>query len=47
MMLYKTTNAMIHSQDGDTDFFDIVTGVLQRDALVRYLFIFYQDFQRP
>ena len=30
---------MVHSPEGDTDFFDIVVGVLQRDKLVPCLFI--------
>ena len=29
MMLYKNTKVKVHSSDGDTDFFDIMTGVLQ------------------
>ena len=29
----------IRSLDGDTDFFDIVSGVLQGDTLAPYLFI--------
>ena len=32
------------SPDGDTDFFDSVTGVLQRDTLVPYLFIICLDY---
>ena len=39
MTLYKITKASVHSPDGDTDFFDIVTGVLQGDTLTLYLFI--------
>ena len=31
MMLYKNMKAIVRSPDGDTDFFDIVTGVLQGD----------------
>ena len=34
----------IHSPDGDTDFFDIVAGVLQGDILVPYLFIICLDY---
>ena len=30
---------MVHSSDGDTDFFDIVAGVLQGDTFALYLFI--------
>ena len=39
MMLYKNTKVKVHSPDGDTDFFDIVAGVLPSDALAPYLFI--------
>ena len=30
--------------DGDTDYFDIVAGVLQGDTLASYLFIICQDY---
>ena len=33
MMLYKNPKVKVHSPDGDTDFFEIVTGVLQGDTL--------------
>ena len=33
MMLCKYTKVKVPSPDGDTDFVDIVTGVLQEDAL--------------
>ena len=33
MILYKNTKVKVSSLDGDTDFFDIVTGVLQGDTL--------------
>ena len=33
MMLYKNMKVKVHSLDGDTDYFDIVTGVLQGDRL--------------
>ena len=39
MLLYKNMKAMILSVDGDTDFLDSVTGVLQKDTLASYLFI--------
>ena len=42
-MLYKNTKATVGSTDGDTDLFDIVTGVLQVDTLVLYLFILCLD----
>ena len=32
MKLYKNTKVKVHSPDGDTDYFDIVAGVLQRDT---------------
>ena len=44
MILFKNTKAMVHSSDGDTDFFDFVTGVLQGDTLVPYMFIIYLDY---
>ena len=34
----------VHSPDGDTDYFNIVAGVLQRDTLAPYLFIIYLDY---
>ena len=39
MILYTNTRAMVRSPDGDTPFFDITSGVLQRDTLSPYLFI--------
>ena len=39
MMLYKNTKVKVCSPDGDTDYFDIVAGVLQGDTLAPYLFI--------
>ena len=44
MMLYKNTKAMVRSPDGDTDFFDIVAGVLQGDTLAPFLFIICLDY---
>ena len=44
IMLYKNTKAMVRSPDGDTDFLDIVSGVLQGDRLTSYLFIIYRDY---
>ena len=43
MMLYRNTKVKIHSPDGDTDYFDIVAGVLQGDILAPYLFIICLD----
>ena len=34
IMLYKNTKVKVSSPDGDTDFFDIVAGVLQGDTLI-------------
>ena len=39
MILYKNMKVKVCSLDGDKDYFNIVTGVLQRDTLVPYLFI--------
>ena len=39
MMLYKNMKAIVHSLDGDANFFDIVAGVLQADTLAPYTFI--------
>ena len=36
MMLYKNMEAMVCLPDGDTDFFDIVTRVLQGDTLAPF-----------
>ena len=34
----------VRSPDGDTDYFDIVTGVMQGDTLTPYLFIICLDY---
>ena len=44
MMLFKNTKVKICSPDGDTDYFDIVAGVLQGDSLTPYLFIICLDY---
>ena len=44
MMLYKNTKSKVRSPDEDTDFFDIVTGVLQKYTLAPYLFIICLDY---
>ena len=36
MMLYKNTKAIVHAPDGNTNFFDIATGVLHRDTFTPY-----------
>ena len=44
MMFYKNTKVMVCSSDGDTDFFDIVTRILKRDALAPYLSMICLDY---
>ena len=44
MMLYKNMKVNVRSLDEDTDFFDIVADVLQRDTLALYLFIICLDY---
>ena len=39
IMLYRNTKVNVRSPDGDTNYFDIITGVLQGDTLATYLFI--------
>ena len=44
MMLYRNIKGKVCSPDGDTDYFDIVAGVLQADTLALYLFIICLDY---
>ena len=44
MMLYKNMKVKVHSPDGDTDYFNIVAGVLQGDTLAPYLLIICLDY---
>ena len=44
MMLHKNTKVRVHSPDGDTDYFDIVGGVLRRDTTAPYLLIICLDY---
>ena len=44
MILYRNIKVKVHSPDGDTDYFDIVAGVLQGDTLASYLFIISLDY---
>ena len=44
MILYRRTKVKVRSPDGDTDYFDIVAGVLQGDTLAPYLFIICLDY---
>ena len=43
-ILYRNTKVKVWSPDGDTEYFDIVAGVLQGDTLAPYLFIICLDF---
>ena len=43
-ILYRNTKVKVRSPDGDTEYFDIVAGVLQGDTLARYLFIICLDY---
>ena len=43
-ILYRNTKVKIHSLDRDTEYFDIVAGVLQGDTLAQYLFIICLDY---
>ena len=44
MILYRNTKVKVRSPDGDTEYFDIVAGVLQGDTLALYLFIICLDY---
>ena len=44
MILYRNTKVKVRSPDGDTDYFDIAAGVLQRDTQAPYLFIICLDY---
>ena len=44
MILFKNTKVKVHSPDRDTEYFDIVAGVLQGDMLAPYLFIICLDY---
>ena len=43
-ILYRNTKAKVRSPDEDTEYFDIVAGVLQGDSLAPYLFIICLDY---
>ena len=43
MILYRNTEVKVRSPDGDTEYFDIVAGVLQGDTLAPYLFIIWEE----
>ena len=44
IIMYKNTRAFVRPPDGDTEFFDIIAGVLQGDTLAPYLFIIVLDY---
>ena len=44
MILYRNIKVKVRSSDGDTDYFDIVAGVLQGDTLARYFLIICLDY---
>ena len=44
MILYRNIKVKVRSPDGDTEYFDIVAGVLQGDTLATYLFIIYLEY---
>ena len=43
-ILYRNTKVKVRSPEGDTEYFDIVAGVLQGDTLAPYLFIICLDY---
>ena len=43
-ILYRNTKVKVRSPDGNTEYFDIVAGVLQGDTLAPYLFIICLDY---
>ena len=44
MILYRNTKSMVRSPNGDTEFFDILAGVLQGDTLAPFLFVICLDY---
>ena len=44
IILYRNTKVKVQSPDGDTEYFDIVAGVLQGDTLAPYLFVICLDY---
>ena len=45
MMLCRNIEVKVCSLDGDTDYFGIVTGVLQGDTFAPYLFIIWLNYK--
>ena len=44
MMLYKNTNSMARSPAGDTDFFEVLSGLLRGYTLTPFFFILLLDY---
>ena len=44
MILYKNMKAVVGLPDGNTNFFDIIAGVLLGNTFAPYLFIICQDY---
>ena len=44
MILYRNTKVKVRLLDGDTEYFDIVPGVLQGDTLAPYPFVICLDY---
>ena len=44
LVLYRNMKVKVCSPDRDTDFFDIIAGVLQGDILAPYLFVIFLDY---
>ena len=44
MILHRKTKVRVRFPDGDTDYFDIVAGVLQGDTLAPFLFFICLDY---
>ena len=43
-ILYRKIKVKVRSPDGDTEYFDIVAGVVQGNTLIPYLFIICLDY---
>ncbi len=43
-LIYKDLKAKVVSPDGDTEFFEILAGVMQGDTLAPYLFVIVLDY---
>ena len=43
-ILYRNTKVKVRSPDGDTEYFEIVAGLLQGNTLAPYLFIICRDY---